>query len=349
MIGAHAPLLVLALSLATLIPLSAQADGDDLDLALPTENDALFHGGGAEFYQHIERNYQGTITKPWQGGQYGFVRNPVATPEGQIYTRFHEGIDIRPLHRDARGEPLDEVRAMAAGTVVYTNRVPGFSNYGNYVVVEHRWDGLFYYSLYGHLGSISARTGERVPRGGALGVLGYTGEGLNQERAHVHLELNLMLSRNYDSWHAKLFPADPNRHGIYNGVNLAGVNIARLFLELHQRPHLTIPEFLAEEEAFYRVRIPAEKALYLTNAYPWLLRAKSDANAQSYEVSFTAGGVPVKVAPQTTAVAEPQLTFVKPRNVDYSFLTRGQVGGRADGGALTDSGKHLMQLLTWPD
>ncbi|MFN2476203.1 MAG: hypothetical protein ABR526_07685, partial [Chthoniobacterales bacterium] len=74
-------------------PFAQEASGS-LDLALPTDNDALFHGGGAQFYQYIIRDYKGVITKPWQGGQYGFVRDPVETPAGLIYTRFHEGMDI---------------------------------------------------------------------------------------------------------------------------------------------------------------------------------------------------------------------------------------------------------------
>ena len=49
-----------------------------------------------------------------------------------LYTRFHEGIDIRPLQRDADGEPLDIVHSIAAGKVAYANIVPSYSNYGRY-------------------------------------------------------------------------------------------------------------------------------------------------------------------------------------------------------------------------
>ena len=89
-----------------------------VDLVLPTDNDALFSGGSAAFYQFIERDFKGVRSTPWEGGQYGFVRDPTDTAGGVVYTRFHEGIDIRPLHRDAHGEPLDEVRAIADGKVV---------------------------------------------------------------------------------------------------------------------------------------------------------------------------------------------------------------------------------------
>ena len=89
----------------------AQRVSDELRIALPTDNDAIFHGGGAAFYQYIIRDYKGVITKPWQGGQYGFVRNPVETPAGLIYTRFHghghSAAASRRSRRTARRSPRD--------------------------------------------------------------------------------------------------------------------------------------------------------------------------------------------------------------------------------------------------
>jgi murein DD-endopeptidase MepM/ murein hydrolase activator NlpD len=322
---------------------------DRLDLTLPTENDALFRGGGAEFYQYIERDYEGAKSTPWEGGQYGFVRNPVETSAGVVYTRFHEGIDIRPMERDGRGDPVDPVRAIADGIVVYTNRVPSWSNYGNYVVVEHRWGGSPYYSLYGHLASISARSGQRITRGDRLGLMGYTGEGLTQERAHLHLELNLMLSRQFAGWYNACFKSDPNRHGIYNGINLAGIDIARLYLELRKQPSLTIPQFLGSEETFYRVKLPASKHFDLLKFYPWLAGSSADVKAPSWEVSFNRAGVPLKLVAASERLQEPALSYVKKRPGNYSPLTREQIGGSGDNAFLTETGKGLMRLLIWPD
>src|SRR6266481_5877402 len=182
-----------------LVRATAMGENQTVDLVLPTDNDALFSGGGAAFYQYIERNYKGVKSTPWEGGKYGFVRDPTDTAGGVVYTRFHEGIDIRPLHRDANGEPLDEVRAIADGTIVLTNPAAGYSNYGKYVVIEHHWDGSNYYSLYGHLSSIAVQSGEMVKRGQRIAVMGYTGTGLNRERAHLHLELDLMFSRQFEA------------------------------------------------------------------------------------------------------------------------------------------------------
>src|SRR5947208_7011013 len=232
------------------------AQNNPLDLVLPTDNDALYSEDGPAFYQYIERNYNGVKSTPWEGGQYGFVRDPTDTAGGVVYTRFHEGIDIRPLHRDAHGEPLDEVRAIADGKVTYANLVPGYSNYGKYIVIEHHWDSSSYYSLYGHLSSIAVQSGDTVNRGQRIAVMGYTGTGLNRERAHLHLELNLMLSHQFEAWYNTFFRNDPNHNGIYNGMNLIGLDIARLYLALHKNPSLTIPQFLSREEIFYKVTVP---------------------------------------------------------------------------------------------
>src|SRR5438445_10705874 len=274
------PLTVTFLTFA-LIRFTAMGQNQPLDLVLPTDNDALFSGGGPAFYQYIERDYKGVKSIPWEGGQYGFVRDPVETAAGIVYRRFHEGIDIRPLRRDARGEPLDEVRVIADGKFVQTNLVPGYSNYGKYIVIEHRWDGSNYFSLYGHLNSIAVQPGESVQRGQRIGVMGYTGVGLNQARAHVHLELNLMLSHQFEAWHNAFFKNDPNHNGIYNGINLAGLDIARLYLALHKNPSLTIPEFLNDEEIFYKVTLPKSSHFELPRLYPWMLAGGSRSEKSS--------------------------------------------------------------------
>lgn len=337
-----------AVLLISLIGL-ASARAEPLNLLLPTDNDALLRGGGPAFYQYIERDYHGEKSTPWEGGRYGFVRNPVETSAGIIYTRLHEGIDIKPLQRDANGEPLDAVRAIAPGVVVHTSQVAGYSNYGRYVVVEHRFDGCKYYSLYGHLSSIAVRTGQHVQQRDQLGMMGHTGEGLNQARAHVHLELNLMLSRQFDAWHAASFKNDPNHHGLYNGLNLVGIDIARLYLALEKRPALTIPEFLAQEETLYRVLVPPSRNFDLAKFYPWMVRDNAGSEPASWEISFNRAGVPLKIQSNAKAVSEPELSYLKPGGVDGGILTMERIVGHGENAHLSDKGRQFMRLLVWPD
>jgi Peptidase family M23 len=335
----------------TLVSICSAAMGENqiLDLALPTDNDALFSGGGAAFYQYIDRNFNGVKSTPWEGGQYGFVRDPTDTAGGVVYTRFHEGIDIRPLHRDAHGDPLDEIHAIADGKVVHVNSVPGYSNYGKYVVIEHRWGGSNYYSLYGHLSSIAVQPGDTVKLGQRIAVMGYTGTGLNRERAHLHLELNLMLSREFESWYNAFFRNDPNHNGIYNGMNLAGLDIARLYLALHKNPSLTIPEFLGREETFYKVTVPKARHFELPKLYSWMLTTGSRNEKSSWEISFAQSGVPLRIESSDKSATQPQLSYVKKSSVDYSHLTRDIISGHGANAHLTDYGKQLMRLLIWPD
>lgn len=325
------------------------ADEPPLQLTLPTDNHELLSGHYSEFYQVIERNLHGVISHPWEGGQYGFVRDPIETAGRTVYTRFHEGMDIRPVRRDAHGEPLDAVHPIAAGKVVYVSRAPGASNYGRYVVVEHRWGGCPYYSLYAHLNTIAVEIGARVQPGDQLGVLGHTGEGLDQARAHVHVELNLLLNDHFEQWHDLAFRGEVNRHGIYNGINLAGLDLPRLFLALRANPALTVPAFLAKEEVAYKVIVPNTPNFELPQRYPWMIASEPNEKPAAWEISFTRSGLPVRLKPKANAVSQAELSYVAPSLVDARYLTRDLVTGRGINGHLTDRGQSYLRLLTFPD
>jgi murein DD-endopeptidase MepM/ murein hydrolase activator NlpD len=327
----------------------AQTGRTMVDLVLPTDNNALFSGGGPAFYQYIERNYKGVKSTPWEGGQYGFVRDPTETSAGILYTRFHEGIDIKSVHRGANGEPLDQVRAIAGGKVVHTNLAPAHSNYGRYVVIEHRWDGSNYYSLYGHLSTIAVKPGQQVQKGEPIAVMGYTGKGINRERAHLHLELNLLRSHEFESWHDAFFKKDPNHNGIYNGMNLAGLDIARLYLALRKNPSLTIPQFFESEETFYKVTLPRSSHFELMKLYPWMVRTGAGVKTSSWEVSFARSGLPLKIQPGEKELRQPELSYVKETSADAAYFTHDVVAGRGTNAHLTENGRQLMRLLIWPD
>ena len=257
-------------------------------------------------------------------------------------------IDIRPLHRDANGDPLDEVRAIADGKVVHTNLVSSYSNYGKYIVIEHRWDGSSYYSLYGHLSSIQVHPGDSVKRAQSIAIMGYTGVGINRERAHLHLEFDLMYSRQFEAWYTTFFRNDPNRHGIYNGMNLAGLDVERLYLALRKNPALTIPEFLNDEEIFYKVTLPKSRHFDLSKLYSWMLAAGKRNEKASWEVSFASSGVPLKIEASDKQVKQPELSYVKKSPIEYSYLTRDIVSGHGNSAHLTNYGGQLMRLLIWP-
>ena len=102
----------------------------------------------------------------------GAVNSPFGT---RGCCSFHPGIDI-----DApAGAP---VHAAAAGLVVAAGEESG---YGNRVVVDH---GRGLTTLYGHLESISVRSGEAVTSASTLGTVGCTGI---CDGVHLHFEVRL--------------------------------------------------------------------------------------------------------------------------------------------------------------
>jgi len=187
-----------------------------------------------------------------------------------------------------------------------------------------------------------------VHRGQQIAVMGYTGAGINRARAHLHLELNLMLNHNFQEWYNSfLHENDPNHHGIYNGINLVGLNIAQLYLKLRENPSLTIPQFLAEEEMFYKVALPNSRHFELPKLYPWLVSGTAEARA--WTVSFARSGLPLKIEPSELKVKQPEIVYVKPNSLNASYLTDGIATGSTTHAHLTEHGKQLMQLLIFPE
>src|SRR5688572_15787412 len=168
-------------SLGLLLCGCAIAHGADL-FQLPTGNRYLFELGGEEKF------FVGTVGKPWITGTFGCVRT-----EGW---QMHEGLDIRCLQRDQRGEPADPVLATADGEVAYINTRSGYSNYGIYVILRHRVEGIEVYSIYAHLRQVlpELKAGSPVKAGAQIGIMGRTTntrQGISKDRAHVHFELAL--------------------------------------------------------------------------------------------------------------------------------------------------------------
>lgn len=312
-------------------------------VCLPTENHFLLSDEPEKFYMYVDRTFEGETTKAWEAGMFGNVRSPIRLNGQVVFTHFHEGIDIAPLQRDRAGTPLDPVASIADGTVVHVSPLAGRSNYGKYVVVEHRWEDSSVYSLYAHLADISCKEGDVVKAGDGLGRLGFTGVGLNRTRAHLHLELTLMMSARYEDWH-KSNGKGANCHGLYNGMNLSGVDVARFFLEQKKTPELQFSQFVTATPVAFKVRVPAKGKPDVLTRYSWLLHGSAE-GAVSWDISFSASGLPLAFAPSQQLVPAPTLIEVQSSTVPQRYLTRGLVTGDGDKAALSPAGKNLLVLL----
>lgn len=316
-----------------------------LELQLPTENHHLFTGKLDRFYMYVDRHFEGEHSKPWEGGAYGYVRTPIRHRDQVVMTRFHEGIDIAPAKRDRAGNPLDLILSIADGKVVHVSNIAGRSNYGKYLVVEHVWEDASVVSLYAHLAEITVQPGDKVKTGSVLGRMGYTGAGINRTRAHLHLELGFILSTRYEDWH-RAGGLSTNHHGIYNGMNTAGSDVAGFFLARRENPELKFSEFIATQPVHFKVAIPGGKTPDFVARHPWIRRPGAT-NPSSWEIHFTATGLPVGFEPSERKASKPIITAIRPSgDIPHRFATRGLVTGEGTTATLSSGGHRLVSLIS---
>ena len=334
------------LALAALAGAQPSDPSQPIDLRLPTENHHLFSSEPEKFYMYVDRNFEGQHTKPWEGGAFGFVRTPIRVNDEVLLTKFHEGIDIAPVKRDAAGNPLDLVTAIADGTVIHVSPLAGRSNYGKYLVVEHQWEDSSVFSLYAHLSKITVNPGDPVKSGSVLGQMGFTGDGIDRTRSHVHLEIGFLMSRHFDDW-LKHNGGGTNYQGIFNGMNLAGVPAAEFFLAHKQRPDLSFSQYVASVPVYFKVSVPAPRSgqLDFVERYPWIVQG-DPTGAVSWDIAFSATGHPIAFIPSSKPVVAPILSSIRPSEVPHRLLTRGLVIGEGNQASLSRNGKKLVALLT---
>lgn len=309
----------------------------------PTANRALLQPGGEE------RFFVGTVGKPWTSGMFGCVRT-----DGR---QMHEGLDIRCLQRDKRGEPTDPVLASADGTVAYINARPSLSNYGNYIVLRHVIDGIEVHSLYAHLREVRAglQPGHAVKAGEAIGVLGRTSntrERISQERAHVHFEIDFVVSDRFPAWYRKTYPTQRNDHGAWNGQNLIGLD-PRLVLLAQQREgtNFSLVRFLRRETELCRVFV-REPQLAWARRHPLLVKPNPLTQKEAvagYELALNFNGLPFEVIPRAASEVKSKSKFVllsvndaeQARNPCRKLVSK----DRAGRWQLAASGQRLLELL----
>lgn len=329
---------------ALFISLTAALQASPIDLRLPTENQHLFTGEMDQYLMYVNRTFEGRTSKPWQAGGFGLVRNETRIHGEVICTKFHEGIDICPMTRDAAGNPLDRISSIADGRVVHISPIAGRSNYGKYVVIEHPWENSMVYSLYAHLSEITCKVGDELKAGGELGKMGFTGAGIDRTRAHCHVELGMVMSQYYDEY-CKAIGSGVNYHGNYNGINLIGTEISRFFLEHKANPELQFSQFVASTPVYFKVCVPQTGTPDFVTRYPWITHGSPE-GAKSWEISFSATGTPVAFDPSPREVTGPVITAVRPGNIPHRYLTRGLVTGEGNKAVLTKNGLNLVSLLT---
>ncbi|PRT37007.1 peptidoglycan DD-metalloendopeptidase family protein [Bacillus wiedmannii] len=138
--------------------------------------------GGLTF--NCEAGKPGGVVDTGSASSQGFIRpiaqTTITSPFGPRWGTIHKGIDY---------SCQDGVTAIAAskGGVVELAEFgaggSGFGGYGNVVVINH---GNGYWSLYGHMSSITVQKGQNIGVGQQVGVCGRTGQVTGP---HLHFEI----------------------------------------------------------------------------------------------------------------------------------------------------------------
>jgi hypothetical protein len=221
---------------------------------------------------------------------FGCVRN-----DGE---RFHEGLDIGPqLPRRGR-EATDPVRAIQPGRVTYINRVAGNSSYGRYVVIEHGTAAPAFYSLYAHLARIDdgIAEGQAVEQGAVLGVMGRSAGGyyIPPSRAHLHLEVGLRLTDDFDGWFKRQGYTSENHHGKFNGINLIGWDPLDYFQKFADGSVYDTASYLRSIPPGVLLHVKSPGKPEILERYPALEIPGSEASQRAgWEVTLSAWGLPL--------------------------------------------------------
>jgi murein DD-endopeptidase MepM/ murein hydrolase activator NlpD len=274
---------LLAAMLLTVLPAPILAE---VPLIWPTPNRAWLEGRPPAEY------LQPTASGRLESALYGCVRNGGA--------RFHEAIDLKAIHHRSDGEAADLIYAAMPGVVRHVSKVAGYSSYGKYIVLEHPNVAPAVYTLYSHLREIrrGITPGRHLEAGTVLGTMGRSAGGytIPKDRAHLHFEVGLRLSNHFQQWFdAQDYPS-PNRHGNWNGMNLAGLDPLLLYEAVRAGR-------VADAGAFVRAHRPALFLRYHTTRvpdfvarYPTLLEGPvRPRNVVAWEIGLTRHGVPVSL------------------------------------------------------
>lgn len=331
-------------TLYLLVLIASISVGGASEFQLPTANRALFEPGGEE------RFFVGTTGRGWESGTFGGVRS------GGY--QLHEGLDIRCLQRDKRGEPADPVMASADGTVAYINRKAALSNFGNYLMIRHRIDGIEVYTTYAHLSEVRSdlQAGSPVKAGEVVGVMGRTantGEGISKDRAHVHFEIGLLINDNFAAWHRKFQKGQRNDHGDWNGQALRGLDPKEILLRQHREgDRFRLVNLIRNQTELCRVQVRDTDFSWL-HRYPSLIARSPRAEKEGvagYEIWLNFVGVPYRMMPLAAGELKSRssiyLVSVNPteRARDPSGKVVVQKSGQW---MLTNSGQNLISLLTF--
>ena len=271
-----------------LLAVVAQAAAPRIELVWPTPNTAYFEGKPLDAY------VQPTASGEAESGMFGCARS--------AGRQYHEGLDLKPISRNRQGEPTDSIFAAMPGVVSYINQRVGESSYGRYIVIEHPEAHPAVYTLYAHLSATAPglKAGVPVAAGQVIATMGHTADkgGIPKDRAHLHFEIGVMVTREFQSWYDRKGFGSANIHGLYNGMNLMGVEALDFYNQFRARRVDGFQAYFAQMPVVARVRIATRKVPDFVLRYPELLTKEIPmAGVAGWEIKVNWTGLPVSWTP----------------------------------------------------
>lgn len=275
--------------LGMLLAATGLGAAERIAIVWPTPNEAFAQG------KPVAAFLQDAGSGDPESGGFGCVRSS----GGQ----FHEGLDIKALARDRGGEPVDDIYAAMDGVVRYINIRAGESSYGRYIVIEHPDLKPAVYTLYAHLSRVAPgiRVGTGVTRGEVIATMGHSAGGyaIPRDRAHLHFEIGLWVTRDFQSWYDARKFGSRNEHGVWNGMNLMGIDPLDFLRQFRAHRVDNFQEYFARMEPAVRVRIATHRVPDFAQRYPALLTKPLPLTVDGWDIKFGWTGLPISLTPLT--------------------------------------------------
>ncbi len=264
-------------------------------IAWPTPNTAFLEGKPMEAY--IQPTASGKVAS----GLFGCFRNG-----GH---RFHAGVDLKALQKNKKGEPLDPIFAVLSGRVAYYNPVGGDSSYGRYIILEHLQEDITLCSLYAHLSSIEPyiQVGHSIKPGERIGTMGRSAtKPIPKTRAHLHFGLGLRLSDRFEYWYTRQKFGTPNKHGLWNGMNMVFLDPLDYYRARLSRTFQGTSAYIKTLPTILTIQIKTSQVPSFIQRYPNLTLVGSLPRKPiiGWQIEFSTGGIPKQWTPLYTPLPE---------------------------------------------
>ena len=124
------------------------------------------------------------------------------------------------------------------------------------------WGALTHATWYAYAGErpelgAALRVGAEVDRGQQLGGMGHSSGGymIPKDRAHLHFEIGVAMTRNFQAWYDRQKFGSKNEHGMWNGMNLVGIDPLAFFNEWRAGRIHSVRDFFAQMETAVRLKL----------------------------------------------------------------------------------------------